>query len=163
MLSRFREHKTYVTSRCATEGARLNWYVRQGTYRFAENISGEQIMELISKIYVTLIELILSLLVAVPLVVVIIVYATGGNSSSFVVGQWFKDDILTMVGLVLVYYLILVSVFGLISISISNYRNLNRIANLLERQDVARKISEPLLAKPTKMEGTMGIQEPPYQ
>ncbi len=120
-------------------------------------------MELISKIYVTLIELILSLLVAVPLVVVIIVYATGGNSSSFVVGQWFKDDILTMVGLVLVYYLILVSVFGLISISISNYRNLNRIANLLERQDVARKISEPLLAKPTKMEGTMGIQEPPYQ
>ena len=64
--------------------------------------------------------------------------------------QWFGSTIGLVLSL-LVYYLVLVFVFGLISISISNYRNLNRIADLLERQGINQKISEPRLARTTNI------------
>jgi uncharacterized membrane protein len=109
-------------------------------------------MEIISKIYVGLIEFILLLLVAVPLVAVIFLVVTGGASSNFMVSQWFGSTIGLVLSL-LVYYLVLVFVFGLISISISisNYRNLKRIADLLEGQCIAQKISEPRLARTTNI------------
>ena len=107
-------------------------------------------MEIISKIYVGLIEFILLLLVAVPLVAVIFLVVTGSASSNFMVSQWFGSTIGLVLSL-LVYYLVLVFVFGLISISISNYRNLKRIADLLEGQGIAQKISEPRLARTTNI------------
>ena len=105
-------------------------------------------MEIISKIYVGLIEFILLLLVAVPLVAVIFLVVTGSSSSNFMLSQWFGSTIGLVLSL-LVYYLVLVFVFGLISIS--NYRNLNRIADLLERQGINQKISEPRLARTTNI------------
>lgn len=107
-------------------------------------------MEIISKIYVGLIEFILLLLVAVPLVAVIFLVVTGSSSSNFMLSQWFGSTIGLVLSL-LVYYLVLVFVFGLISISISNYRNLNRITDLLERQGINQKISEPRLARTTNI------------
>ena len=106
-------------------------------------------MELVSKIYVGLIEFILLLLFAIPLALVVLHVAADAVDPNNMVEQFFGNTFGLVLSL-LVYYLFLVLVFGLLSISISNYQNLNRIADLLETQAAARKMQEPRLTKQTK-------------
>ena len=105
-------------------------------------------MELVSKIYVGLIEFIFLLLFAIPLALVVLNIATDVVDPNNMVDQFFGNTFGLVLSL-LVYYLVLVFVFGLLSISISNYHNLNRIADLLETQATARKMHEPQLTKRT--------------
>ena len=102
-------------------------------------------MELISKIYVGLIEFILFLLFVIPLFLVVTTMITGDADTFNFMGQWFGST----------FFLVL----GLLSISISNYHSLKRIADLLEAQTTTRKMSEPQLAKPTNAHPNR--EEPP--
>ena len=115
-------------------------------------------MELISKIYVGLIEFILFLLFVIPLFLVVTTMITGDADTFNFMGQWFGSTFFLVLGL-LVYYLIVIFVFGLLSISISNYHSLKRIADLLEAQTTTRKMSEPQLVKPTNAHPNR--EEPP--
>ena len=74
---------------------------------------------------------------------------TGDADTFNFMGQWFGSTFFLVLGL-LVYYLIVIFVFGLLSISISNYHSLKRIADLLEAQTTTRKMSETSVGQTNK-------------
>ena len=113
-------------------------------------------MALISKIFVFLVEFILLLLFAIPLIAVLL-SIVGDFDPNNILDQWFGSTFILVLSLV-AYYLILVFTFGILSIIISNYQNLNRIAELLESQVSIRKVSDP---KVVELKNTDNRREEP--